>query len=121
MEHLPKLCEAICRGDHYSCKDDLFRLQSAGTYRVARMYLDKQFICFKLTEMGYLINMFQIVQIQQTKYILALPDVMAYETDAVILTVYVMPAPNDSTFSTTGYSMNAILYCFESNVVPLLY
>ena len=26
VEHLPKLCEAMCRGEHYTCGDDLFRL-----------------------------------------------------------------------------------------------
>jgi hypothetical protein len=28
VEHLPKLCEAMCHGECYKCKDDVFRLQS---------------------------------------------------------------------------------------------
>ena len=59
----------------YSCKDDVFRLSTTGRYRVARLYLDKQYISFKLSELHYLLNMFHAVQNQQTMYILALPDI----------------------------------------------
>jgi hypothetical protein len=43
-------------------------------------------------------NMFHVVGDQQTKYILALPDVKPYATDALSSIEYVMPAPNAGTF-----------------------
>ena len=93
VEHLPRLCEAICRGDHYTCKDDLFLLQSAGTYRAARMYLDKQFVRFKFADLRYMMNMLHIVQDHQTKYILAQNDVMAYAVAALGWIEFVEPPP----------------------------
>ena len=60
MEHLPKLCE------HYTCKDDLFHLQSAGTNRAARMYQDKQFVSFKFADLRYIMNMLHVVEYQQS-------------------------------------------------------
>jgi hypothetical protein len=39
MEHLPKLCEAMCRGERHACKDGDFGLLYIGvTHSVARMY-----------------------------------------------------------------------------------
>jgi hypothetical protein len=70
-EHLPKLCEAMCRGESYTCRDGVFRLQCSGTCSVARMYQDKRFIVLKLDELRYLMNMQHLVLVQQTKYILA--------------------------------------------------
>jgi hypothetical protein len=37
-EHLPKLCDAMCLGKSYTCKDGVFILQCSGTDSVARMY-----------------------------------------------------------------------------------
>ena len=65
---LPKRCEAMCQGDQYVCMDELFRLQTTGKYGVARMYIGKQFVGFKLDELRYLINMLQFVRDQQTVY-----------------------------------------------------
>jgi len=42
--------------------------------------------------------MFHVVRDHQTKYILALPDVMSYATDALSLIEYVMPSPKASNF-----------------------
>ena len=73
----------MCRGEHYTCKDDLLHLQSAGTCRTARIYPDKQFVSFKFADLRYMMNMLHIVQDHQTKYILAQNDVMAYAVAAL--------------------------------------
>ena len=81
----------MCRGEHYMCKDDLFRLQSAGTYTAARMYRDKKFVNFKLADLRYMMNMLNFVQVQQTKYILAQNYVMAYAVVALGSIEFVEP------------------------------
>jgi hypothetical protein len=44
-EHLPKLCESMCRTERYACKDGVFGLSySGGNLDVARMYFDKRYI-----------------------------------------------------------------------------
>jgi hypothetical protein len=49
MEHLPKLCEAMCRGERSACKDGVFGLMySGGTNSVARMYQDTRYIILNL-------------------------------------------------------------------------
>jgi hypothetical protein len=96
-ENLPRICEAIYGGEQNSCKDDIFRLNTTGSYRVARMYLDKQYISLKLTELQYLTNILHVVRKEQSLYFIALPNVVAYATAAMSSTVYVAPAPNAST------------------------
>lgn len=97
-ENMQRICEAMCGSKHYICKDDTFHLNTTGSYRVARMYLDKQYIRFKLTEFQYLKNMLHVVRKKQSLYVLALPDVMAYTTAALSSTEYVASFPNVSTY-----------------------
>ena len=73
----------MCNNEHQSCKDDVFRLTATGSYRAARLYLDKQKISFKLNELRYLLNTFRVVQNQDTLYILAVSDVMTHATAAL--------------------------------------
>ena len=49
-EHLALFCEAMCGNEYYICKDGEFRMNTTGGYRVARLYLDEDYIRFKLTE-----------------------------------------------------------------------
>jgi hypothetical protein len=84
MEHLPKLCEAMCRGESYACKDGVFGLlYSGGTHSVARMYQDTKYIIFKLADLRYLMNMVHLVQVRQARYILPRDDVGAYAIAAL--------------------------------------
>jgi len=43
-EHVPRICEAMCCDEQYSCVDGEFRLETTGTYCVARLYLGKKYI-----------------------------------------------------------------------------
>jgi hypothetical protein len=67
-EHLPQLCEAMCNDGHYSCKDGDFRMNTTGSYRVARVYLGRQYAECKLHELRYLSYIFFMVRNQLTLY-----------------------------------------------------
>ena len=83
MEHLPALCEAMHRGELYTCKDGPFRLRSCKTHNNARMYRDRKCISFKLTDLRYMMNILPMVQAQQAQYILAQTDVTAFAVAAL--------------------------------------
>jgi hypothetical protein len=70
-EHLPHLCEAMCNNEHYSYKDGDFRMNTTGNYRVAKVYLGKQFHECKLHELRYLSYIFFMVQNHLTFYMAA--------------------------------------------------
>jgi hypothetical protein len=59
-EHLPRICDALCRDEYYICKsqDGRFRMNTTGNYRVARIYIDKKWMAFKLEELRYLSYIF---------------------------------------------------------------
>ena len=82
VEHLPALCEAMYRGEHYTCKDSPFCLQSGGTHTTARMYRDKKCVSFKLADLRYMMNVLHFIQVQQTQYILA-QNVVAFVVAAL--------------------------------------
>jgi hypothetical protein len=77
-EHLPRLYEAMCNDEHYSCKDGEFRMNTTGNYRVAWVYLGRQYMECKLRELRYLSYIFFMVRNQFTLYQTALNDVIAY-------------------------------------------
>jgi hypothetical protein len=76
MENLPALCEAMQRGELYTCKDGSFRLRSSKTHNCARVYRDKKCVNFTLTDLRYMMIMLHLVEAQQSQYILAQADVM---------------------------------------------
>jgi hypothetical protein len=94
MEHLPKLCEAMCRGERYACKDSVFWLvYSGGTTRVVRMYQDTRYIIFKFADLRYLIKMVNFVQVLQAKCILVRDDFRPYPASALGSTEFIEPNP----------------------------
>jgi len=97
----PRTCQSMCDNEQYGRSDGPFRLNTNGSYRVARLYMDKHYVALKFQELRYLQNMFYIAQTQMTSYITALPDVMTYVISALSSTTYVEPAANAS---------NVILY-----------
>ena len=100
---LPRICQSMCDNEQYGRSDDPFRLNTNGSYRVARLYMDKHYVALKFQELRYLQNMFHIVQTQLTSYIAALPDVMTYVISAPSSTTYVDPA------ATANEEFNTIL------------
>jgi len=69
-ERLPGLVEAICRNEHFQWRseDKVFRMNSTGSYRVARLTLDKHWISFKLHELRNLLYIFYMITNQSLMY-----------------------------------------------------
>jgi len=86
----------MCGNEQYGWKEGEFWLNTTGSYRIARVYLDKQYIGLRLGDFQYLSRMFHVVQNQLKVYTLSLPDVLAYVTVALTSVNYVEPAPNAS-------------------------
>jgi len=61
---LPKICEYMCCFKQYGCKEGNFRLYTTGSYRIARLCLDKQYISLRLVDLQYLSMMFHVIQNQ---------------------------------------------------------
>ena len=95
-EILLRICESMCGGEDYGHSDCDFRLNITGSWRVARMTVDKQYISLKLVELQHLSRMFYVVQNQLDAYTNAMPDVLSYVTAALSSTAYIEPAPNAS-------------------------
>ena len=52
-EHIPRQITALCTNEYYTCDED-FRMNSTGSFRVARVTLGKQYISFKIHEQRHL-------------------------------------------------------------------
>ena len=89
---LPRICNSMCGNEQYGRSDGPDRLNTTGSYKIARLHMDKYFVALKFQELHYLINMFHILQNQLNLYITALPDLLTY----VISDTYVEPAANAS-------------------------
>jgi hypothetical protein len=66
------------------------------------MYQDMRFVIFKVADLRYMMNMLHIVQVQQTKYILARNDVMAYAVAALGSIEFVEPHPMATSYIPYG-------------------
>ena len=60
---LPSICETMCDNEQYGRSDVPFRLNTTGSYMIARLYMDKYYVALKFQELRYLQNMFHIVKI----------------------------------------------------------
>ena len=50
VEFLPRISESMCGNKQYGCKEVDLRLNTRGSYRIARLYLDKQYINLRLRD-----------------------------------------------------------------------
>jgi len=50
-ECLPRICASMCGNEQYGCKKGDFRLNTTGSYRIAQLYLDKQYIGLRLGDL----------------------------------------------------------------------
>jgi len=83
-------------------------MNTSGSYRTARIYLDRQYISLKLVELQCLSRVFYVVQNQLNAYTVSLPDVLAYVNVALTSINYVEPTPNTSKpFHIHSYSKNS--------------
>jgi hypothetical protein len=95
-KRLPGLVEAMCQSEQFQWSEDkVFRMNSTGSYRVAKLTLDKHWISFKLHELRNVYIIYTITN-QLLVYTEALGDVQAYVNAAMISDCYVEPAPTVS-------------------------
>jgi len=96
VEHLPRQITGLCTNVYYTCSDEeeVLRMNSTGSFRVARVYLGKQFISFQLNELRHLSYILFMVIDRLTHYTEALPDVMNYVTAALYSDTYIEPPVN---------------------------
>jgi len=96
-EFLPTICQSMCGNEQYGCKEGNIRRNTTGSYRTARIYLDRQYISLKLGDLRYLSRMFYIVQNQLNAYTVSLPDLLTYVNVSLTLINYVETTPNANT------------------------
>ena len=71
-ECLTRICESMCGNEQYECKEGDFRLNTIRSYRIARLYLGKQYIGLRLGDLQYLSRMFHVLKNQLKVYTLSL-------------------------------------------------
>ena len=94
-ERLPGLVEAMSRNEqfHWRSEDKVYRMNSTGSYRVARLAVGKHWISFKLHEMRNLMYIFYMVTNHLLMNTAAMGDVHAYVNAGMASDNYVEPAP----------------------------
>jgi len=68
-------------------------MNTTGSYRVARVYLGKQYLSFTYEELLNLAYIMCMIQNQMTFYLAAMTDVMAYIDTAHTSATYLEPPP----------------------------
>ena len=67
-------------------------MNTTGSYRIARVYLNKQFLSFAYEELRNLAYIMYMIQNQMTFYIAAMTDVIAYIDTAHDSVTFVAPS-----------------------------
>jgi len=114
-ECLPKICESMCGNVQYVCREGDFRLNTTGSYRIARLSLGKQYIGLRLGDLLYLSRMFHVLQNQLKVYTLSLSDVLTYVTVALTSVNYVEPATNASKHIVYSQLFDELKTTFKKN------
>jgi len=76
-DNIAALCNALSTNKYFA-KDDDFKMNTTGSYRLARVYLGKPYLSFTYEELRNLAYIMYMIQNQMTFYIAAMTDVMAY-------------------------------------------
>ena len=84
------IVHSVCDAEQFTYSDGLFRINSTGSYKVTRLNFDKAYVYFKQAELQSLYHIFYVLQ-SQLSYMLALPDVLTYATNALASTTYFPP------------------------------
>jgi len=92
VENIAALCDPLSTNEHYKKTDGEFKMNTPDSYRVARVYLGKQFLTFTYEELRNLAYIMYMIQNQMTFYIAAMTDVMAYIDTAHSSSTYEEPS-----------------------------
>jgi len=90
-ENIAALCDALSTNEHYKKTDGDFKMNTTGSYRVARIYLGKQYMIFTYEELRNLAYIMFMIQNQMTFYTAAMTDVIAYIDTAHTSSTYLEP------------------------------
>ena len=77
-DNIAALCNALSTNEHFSKKDGVFKMNTTGSYRIARVYLGKQYLLFTYGELCNLTYIMYMIQNQLAFYTAAMLDVRAY-------------------------------------------
>ena len=102
-DNITAMCDALCTNEYYM-KDGDFRMITTCSYRVARVYLGKQYMTFTYEDLRNLAYIMYMIQNQMTFYIAAMTGVIAYIDTAHSSTTYVEP-PSTANTSINYYQM----------------
>jgi len=85
----------MCQNEQYQCTSNKdFRMNTTGSYKVARLTLDKHSLSLKLQELRNLLYKIYTVRNQLLMYTEALSDVLSYVNATMASDNYVEPTPN---------------------------
>ena len=90
-DNFAALSDALYRNEHYKKTDGNFKINTTGSYRVARVYLSKQYVTFTHEELRNLAYIMYMIQ-NQTTYMAAMTDVIAYIGTVHSSSTYVEPS-----------------------------
>jgi len=99
-ENIASLCNALSANENFSKKDGDLKMNTTGSYRIARVYLGKQYLSFTYEELRNLAYIMYMIQNQLTFYATAMTDVIAYIDTAHESVAFVEP------LSTANKSIN---------------
>jgi hypothetical protein len=83
--------QSVCNAEQFTYSDGQFRINSTGSYKVTRVAFDKAYIYLKQAELQSLYHILYVLQSQLSFYMLALPDVLTYATNAMASKSYILP------------------------------
>jgi hypothetical protein len=102
-ENIASLCNALSANEHFSKKDGHLKMNTTGSYRIASVYLGKQYLSFTYKELRNLAYNMYMIQNQLMLYTAAMTDVIAY-IDTAHYVAFVEPS------STANKSINYQLF-----------
>jgi len=99
---------ALSTNEHYAKNKGDFKMNTTGSYRVARVYLGKHYLTFTYEELRNLAYIMYMIQNQITFYIAAMTNVMAYIDTVHTSATYLRP-PSTADKSINYYQMFEVL------------
>jgi hypothetical protein len=103
-ENIAALFNALSRNEHFSKKDGDFKMNTTGSYRIARVYLGKPYLSFTYEELRNLAYIMYMIQNQITFYTAAMTDVIVYIDTAHDSVTFVEP-PSTANESINYYQL----------------
>ena len=119
-ECLPRICDSMFGNEQYGCKEGDFILNSTGSYRIARLFLGKQYIGLRLGDLQYLSRLFHVLQNQLKVFSLSLSDVLTYVIVALTSVNSAEPAPNASKHIVYSQLFDHLKPTFKKTIFTLI-